>query len=212
MNPKNKSSQVPANPRTISVNSINNISEEEYEREENILKNLMIKNVKTNLNYDEYKNKYYIKCINSTNTLDDCDLCYYENNCELCYENNVYYIVFNCFATIYECSICGHDPICNTSKGYCRGSLSSDKYVEQYFIAPILVNNKNSALNLFDEFIKIIDLYNFNHTEFKIKLRLLDIIMNSKFNNIFIKEIGRYIISFLVDDSKLIEMLINFKK
>jgi hypothetical protein len=177
------------------------------------LEELVNYNINIELSEKEYLYYNYIYDCNEiiktvTNNEDN------ENNkksfreCQLCYGNNMYYVIFNESYSIPYCSSCGEYPTCNFKYSKCNGKISTSTEIIQYFISPILTNNKNHMKILFNKFINIIDINKFNHAEFKIKLRILDIILNTKFTKMFLIELVEYILTFLVDES-LVNILMN---
>ena len=91
----------------------------------------------------------------------------------------MYYVVINEPYHIPYCSWCGEYPICNYKYSECYGRIYTITQITQYFISPILISNKNHINILFNKFIKLIDI-----NKFKIKLRLLDFILNTKLTKI----------------------------
>jgi len=164
------------------------------------IRKLMTKNYSRHIEDNEYIYDHEKTLRKIKNTDEDEDTKQF-NECELCYGNNTYYIIFNKHRSILECSRCGEIPNCYFHRSPCGGSIRRERFLKQYFIAPIIVTNKCQVNMLFDKFIKIINFDKFDHDEYMIILMLLNVILHTKLNALIFKEIYYYIISFLVKDS-----------
>ena len=157
-----------------------------------------------NLNEFKYNNNLYIyycdKIITSISQYDN----YYRKTHEyqLCYGNNIYYVVFNTFKYYNACPNCGKNELLREENRFfhlssCR--IEKRQYIKQYFISFLSTYNIDHAKLIFNRFSEMIELDNnfyYTHSH-KIKLFTLDTIL---LLNIFPKDLSRYIMSFLLQE------------
>jgi len=154
-----------------------------------------------NLNEFKYNNNLYIYyCDKIITSISQYDNYRKTHEYQLCYGNNIYYVVFNTFTYYNACPNCGKNELLREENRFfhlssCR--IEKRQYIKQYFISFLSTYNINHAKLLFNEFIEMIELdNNFYYTiSHKIKLFTLDTIL---LLNMFPKDLIRYIMSFLL--------------
>jgi hypothetical protein len=118
------------------------------------------------------------------------------DNYQLCYADNIFYVVFNEYHHRSFCFTCGNDD----GFGCCGDGVEEEEFVRQYFLGTFLVARLDFVNMIFNKFIHITRTKKFNQAEFKNILLVLNMIHNTDMTDISCDMICSNVFSFLCDE------------